>query len=154
MVTKRMGEFAAQAKFPADKQAEIDQAMAAAITKQCIDDQWDEVALGCLGSIAAVPENELRTESFNKGVEICTNAIGDVKLKNMSDAATTAAKAIIRPAAPPSVEAAAAPPVEAPKVEAPKPPAQVAAEPPTEKKPASRPKRPKHNASPVTDDGI
>jgi hypothetical protein len=153
MVTKRMGEFAAQAKFPADKQAAVDQAMTAAITKQCTDDKWDEVTLGCLGSIAALPEGELDTATFNNGVTMCTNAIGDAKLKNMSDAAVTAARSVIRPAAPPPL-AAAAPAGEAPKVEAPLTPVQVVAEPRTEKKPAPRVKRATRNASPIINDGI
>lgn len=150
MVAKRMREFAVQANWPSDKQAAVDKAMSLAIAKQCVLDLWDEVPLGCLGAIASVPD--LDTVNYNKGVEVCTEAIGEAKMKNMSAAAIAAAKTVLQPAEPtpaaatPTTPAAPTTPTTTtptPTAEAPKSPA---------KTPATRVKRPAGKAEGAAED--
>jgi hypothetical protein len=76
MVAKRLGEFADQAKVTGDKRTALDAAMAKAISTRCTEDKWDNVPLGCLGAIHAVPEGKLDVDAYRKGVDVCTDAIG------------------------------------------------------------------------------
>jgi hypothetical protein len=77
MVSKRMGEFADEAKVTGDKRVTLDKAMAAAITTRCTEDKWEEVTLGWLGAMASIPEGKLDAPTYRKGVDICTKAIGE-----------------------------------------------------------------------------
>jgi len=85
MVAKRLGEFADQAKVTGERRAKLDKDMAGAIGARCKEDAWDEVPLGCLGAMANIPEGKVDTETYNKGIDICTQAIGKEKWKKMED---------------------------------------------------------------------
>ncbi|HEY4180802.1 MAG TPA: hypothetical protein VGM90_28350 [Kofleriaceae bacterium] len=83
MVAKRLGEFADQAKVTGEKRTTLDAEMAKAITTRCTEDKWDDVPLGCLGAIHAVPEGKLDVDAYRKGVDVCTDAIGTENHKKL-----------------------------------------------------------------------
>ena len=96
MVAKRMGEYADEAKVAGPKRVELDKAMAAAITTRCTEDKWDEVALGCLGAMATIPDGKIDAPTYNKGVDICTKAIGEEKSKALDTAVGEAVRTTMK----------------------------------------------------------
>lgn len=96
MVSKRMGEFADEAKVTGAKRVELDKAMAVAITHRCTEDKWEEVTLGCLGAMASIKEGEIDATTYRKGIDICTKAIGDANSKKLDAAVGEAVKATMK----------------------------------------------------------
>ena len=85
MVAKRLGEFAEKVDYTPAQRTKLDKDMAAAISTRCTEDQWDEVALGCLGAVASVKEGKLDEKTYRGAVDTCVKAIGDEKWKKMED---------------------------------------------------------------------
>ena len=108
LVSKRMGEFADKANIPADKRAQLDEAMATAIGMQCVLDLWDKTTLDCLGALGK-SEHDLDVAAYRKGVDVCTKAIGPAKSKNLDTAVADAVAKVMKPAAAASAPAPAAP---------------------------------------------
>ena len=96
MVSKRMGEFADEAKVTGEKRAVLDKAMAAAVTKRCLEDKWEEVTLGCLGAMATIKDGEIDAPTYRKGIDICTKAIGEASSKKLDDDVGAAVKATMK----------------------------------------------------------
>ena len=86
MVTKRLGEFADGANVTGERRVTLDKGITAAVTERCTADKWDEVVLGCLGAMATIREGEIDAKTYNKGIDICTKAIGDASQKKLDDA--------------------------------------------------------------------
>jgi hypothetical protein len=96
MISKRMGEFADEAKVSGDKRVTLDKAMAVAITTRCTEDKWEEVTLGCLGAMATIPEGKIDASTYRKGIDICTKAIGEESSKKLDAAVGDAVKATMK----------------------------------------------------------
>jgi len=98
MLSKRFGEFADKAKVVGEKRVELDAAMAAAITTRCTEDKWEEVTLGCLGAMATIKDGEIDVETYRKGIDVCTNAIGKASAKKLDDAVANAVGSVMKTA--------------------------------------------------------
>ena len=99
MVSKRLGEFADKAKVAGTKRVELDKAMAAVVTTRCTEDKWDDVPLGCLGAMATIKEGEIDVQTYRKGIDICTDAIGKDSKDRMETEVGAVVRSTMRPAA-------------------------------------------------------
>ena len=97
MITKRLAEFADEAKVTGDKRVTLDKALVAAITERCTGDAWDEVPLGCLGAMATIKEGEIDVKTYNKGVDICTDGVGKEKREKLDSAVGETIRKTMKP---------------------------------------------------------
>lgn len=93
MEAKRLGEFADQAQISGDRRTKLDADLAAALTKRCTEDKWDDVTLGCLGAVATIKEGTVPVDKYNSAIDTCTKAIGEDKLKKMDQDVAKAVRA-------------------------------------------------------------
>lgn len=96
MVAKRLGELADKAKVTGEKRAQLDMAMADAITARCTADAWNEATLGCLGAMATIREGEVPVATYNDGIDICTKAIGDENQKKLDAAVGEVVRSVVQ----------------------------------------------------------
>jgi hypothetical protein len=96
MVAKRMGEYADKAKIAGAKRAELDTAMAAAITTRCTEDKWDDVPLGCLGAMARIKDGEIEAATYRKGIDICTDGAGKQNTEKLDAAVGEVVRSVMK----------------------------------------------------------